>query len=285
MLEVALVLPCRLCSWWGLQLVGQARSSSQALVCWGIPAWSPCPNPKGDESISQAPLEIPRMPSQECLTSELALPDREEELSFKNRNKISTRPKHTSPVCLFKLIPAEKAVPPAALSDRNFVLRSPCELWQRSKRCFKTNTELMSRGAALGVVFTEGKMCHGWATVHTYNTDVAQRQSVAYAHERGTWTDRQALPSSLSCTTAPEGLPVPYGCAVQQRLPQSERSAEPLPAQISVSWDSVLTVSSPSHETTLFSVVCWEALIRRYLAFPVLSFSTIRTRETAQDWP
>lgn len=62
-------------------------------------------------------------------------------------------------------------------------------------------------GAALGVVFTEGKMCHGRATVHTYNTNVAQRQSAAYARAQGTQTDRQALPSSLSCTTAAEGLP------------------------------------------------------------------------------
>lgn len=155
-LEAALGLPCCPCSWLGLQLVGQAWSSARP---WsgGVLQLGPRALTPGAESTSQAPLEIPWMPSQGCLTSELTMPDGEEELSFKNRSKISTRPKHASPVCLFKLIPAEKAVSPTALSDGNFTLRSPCELWQRSKRYFKTNTELMSRGSSLRRCLYRGK--------------------------------------------------------------------------------------------------------------------------------
>lgn len=47
--------------------------------------------------------------------------------------------------------------PRQLLSDRNFVLRNPCELWQRSKRCFKTNTDLLSHRNSLRHCLYKGK--------------------------------------------------------------------------------------------------------------------------------
>lgn len=104
---------------------------------------------------------------------------------------------HLPFVCLnyFQL---KRQSPQQLLSDRNFVLRRPCEFGSVQKDALKLTQVCCPIGTAWGAPFAKGKVYHDRATVQTYNTNAAQRKHKAYECVQGIQLVCQALPCSSS---------------------------------------------------------------------------------------